>query len=410
MIPEASVNPYSSFFPLLKRLVYGKRLVYLDNAATTQKPACVIDSIKDYYEKYNANIHRGIYLLAEEATQKFESTRERLRHWIGAEKVKEIIFTKGSTESLNLLAYSWSERYLQRGDEVLITAMEHHANIVPWQQACLRHGAILKVVPLRENAEIDREAYASLLSSKTRMVSFTHVSNALGIVNPVRDMVARAHQVGAHVCVDGAQAIPHIRVNVQDLDSDFYVFSGHKAYGPMGTGVLYGKESLLEEMPPYQTGGEMIREVRFEGTRFNDIPYKFEAGTPNVEAVIAWEAACSFLEGLGMDNIQDHEDKVFAYARKELSQIKGLRIIGSSEQAKGVISFLLAGWHPLDIGQYLDTQGIAIRSGHHCAEPLMRALKIEGTARVSLALYNDVKDVDRLIEGLDRLSQRKLGK
>lgn len=387
-------------FPILQREVKGKPLVYLDNAATSQKPQVVIDALTNYYSGYNANIHRGIHTLAEEATAAFEETRETVRQFIGASSTEEIIFTRGTTEGINLVASSWGRANLKAGDEIIISTLEHHSNIVPWQMIAAEKGAILKVVPVTDEGEFIFEAFEQLLSAKTTFVSLVHVSNALGVINPVKQVIDAAHAIGALVLIDGAQSSVHLDINVQELNCDFFAFSGHKVYGPTGVGVLYGKKSLLEAMPPYQGGGEMIREVSFSGTTYNDLPYKFEAGTPNIADVIALKAALDFISGLGKTAIAEHEHSLLTYATSQLKSVPGLKIIGDIEHKVSVVSFIIEGIHPQDIGILLDNQGIAVRTGHHCTQPLMHRLGIPGTSRASFAVYNTLEEIDALMKGL----------
>jgi cysteine desulfurase/selenocysteine lyase len=387
-------------FPILQREVKGKPLVYLDNAATSQKPSVVIDALTNYYSGYNANIHRGIHTLAEEATAAFEETRETVRQFIGASSTEEIIFTRGTTEGINLVASSWGRANLKAGDEIIISTLEHHSNIVPWQMIAAEKGAILKVVPVTDEGEFIFEAFEQMLSVKTKFVSLVHASNALGVINPVKKVIDASHAVGALVLIDGAQSSVHLDINVQELNCDFFAFSGHKVYGPTGVGVLYGKKSLLEAMPPYQGGGEMIREVSFSGTTYNDLPYKFEAGTPNIADVIALKAALDFISRLGKSAIAEHEHSLLTYATSQLKSVPGLKIIGDIEHKVSVVSFIIEGIHPQDIGILLDNQGIAVRTGHHCTQPLMHRLGIPGTSRASFAVYNTLEEIDALVKGL----------
>jgi len=392
-------------FPILAREVKGKPLVYLDNAATSQKPTVVIDALTEYYAGFNANIHRGIHTLAEEATAAFEATRETARQFIGASSTEEIIFTRGTTEGINLVASSWGRANLKPGDEIIISTLEHHSNIVPWQMIAAEKGALLKVVPVTDEGEFIYEAFEHLLSAKTKFVSLVHASNALGVINPVKKVIDAAHAVGALVLIDGAQSSVHLDINVQELDCDFFAFSGHKVYGPTGVGILFGKRAVLEAMNPYQGGGEMIREVSFSGTTFNDLPYKFEAGTPNIADVIALKAAFDFITGLGKAAIAQHEHTLLTYASSQLKEIPGLRIIGDVENKVSVISFILDGIHPQDIGILLDNQGIAVRTGHHCTQPLMHRLGISGTSRASFAVYNTIEEIDALVIGLFKVKK-----
>ena len=390
-------------FPILGREVYGKPLVYLDNAATTQKPQCVIDSISDAYRNVNANVHRGIHFLSQEATDMLEAARENVRSFIGAGSTEEIIFTRGTTESMNLLASSFAAAFLKEGDEVLISGMEHHSNIVPWQIQAQRYGFTLKVIPVTDLGELDLDAFDKLIGPKVKLVSITHVSNVLGSVNPISAIVDKAHSHGIPVAVDGAQSVPHISVNVKELGADFYAFSGHKIYAPTGIGVLYGRKELLEKMPPYQGGGEMIRKVTFQGTTYNDLPYKFEAGTPDYVGSIALGVALDYVRGIGMEQIAAYESELCSYALKRLADIPGMRFIGNSPYRSGVISFLVGQIHPSDMGTLLDRLGIAVRTGHHCAEPLMDRFGIPGTVRASFSFYNTRSEIDTLFEGIERV-------
>ena len=389
-------------FPILARKVKGKDLVYFDNAATAQKPQQVIDALVSYYIGYNANIHRGLHTLADEATAAFEATRHAVQQFIGAAHPEEIIFTKGTTESINLVAQSWGSAFLHEGDEIIISSLEHHANIVPWQMIAEKKGATLRVIPMDDNGILDMEAFASMLSSKTKMVAVVHVSNALGVINPVEEIIRLAHAVGAQVLIDGAQSSVHLDIDVQQLDCEFFVFSGHKIYGPTGTGILYGKKSLLESMPPYQGGGEMIKEVSFEKTTYNELPFKFEAGTPNIADFIALKSAIDFINETGKPAIREHENMLLAYATDKLKSIEGLKIIGDVTNKVSVISFIVDGVHPQDLAILLDNQGIAVRTGHHCAQPLMQRLCIPGTTRISFAAYNTVSEIDVFIMALEK--------
>ncbi len=389
-------------FPILNQQVHGKPLVYFDNAATTQKPNDVIGSISDYYNTYNSNIHRGVHFLSQKATNAYESVRDTVRKFINAEHRHEIIFTRGTTESINLIATSFGKKFLKPGDEVLISWMEHHSNIVPWQMACEERGALLKVIPVSDKGDIETDSYLKLLNEKTKIVAITHVSNALGTIVPVKEMIATAHSRNIPVLVDGAQAISHQQVDVRDLDADFYCFSGHKMYAPMGIGILYGKEKWLEEMPPYQGGGEMIQDVSFVRTTYNELPFKFEAGTPNVGDAIGLEKAINYILSIGMKEIAKHEHELLTYATEELKRINGIRIIGNSDNKAAVISFIHETIHPYDIGTILDQLGIAIRTGNHCAQPLMDRYGIQGTMRASFALYNTKTEIDILYNSLLR--------
>ncbi|WP_164112730.1 MULTISPECIES: cysteine desulfurase [Sphingobacterium] len=389
-------------FPLLKREVNGKPLVYLDNGATTQKPQSVIDAIIHYYSDMNSNVHRGVHYLSQISTDAFEVTRRKVKDFINAEEEVEIIITKGTTDSINLVAQCYGKAFIGTGDEIIISAMEHHSNIVPWQMLCEEKGAVLKVIPMDERGVLDMEAYRKLLSEKTKIVSVTYVSNALGTVNPVEEIIALAHKNGTPVLLDAAQAIQHIAIDVQQLDVDFLVFSGHKMYAPTGVGVLYGKAEWLNAMPPYQGGGDMIKDVSFEKTTYNELPFKFEAGTPNIEAGICLAAAIDYITEIGIDNIKAYEDELLAYATARLNEVEGLRLIGTADKKSSVISFVVDGVHPYDIGVILDKLGIAVRTGHHCAQPIMDQLQIPGTVRASLAMYNTKEDVDTLVAGLRR--------
>ena len=396
------VQAIRKHFPVLSREVKGKQLVYLDNAATTQKPQVVIDALVNYYSGYNANIHRGIHTLAEEATAAFEGTRDAIKEFINAESREQIIFTSGTTEGINLVAQTWGRQNIGEGDEIIISNMEHHSNIVPWYILCQEKKATLKIIPINEDGELEMDEFEKLLSERTKLVSIVHVSNALGTINPVKEIIEKAHEVGAKVLVDGAQSTVHLDVDVQALDCDFFVFSSHKLYGPTGIGALYGKRELLEAMPPYQGGGEMIKEVSFNTITWNDLPYKFEAGTPNIADTIAFKTAIEFTAGIGKEKIRRHENGLLAYATEQLEQLPGLRIIGRAKQKISVISFVIEGTHPQDIGILLDNKGIAVRTGNHCAQPLMERLCIRGTTRASFAMYNTMEEVDRLVEGLQK--------
>lgn len=392
-------------FPILGRTVYNKPLIYLDNAATTQKPKCVIDAISDAYCNVNANVHRGVHFLSQQATEMLESARETVRSFISAESTEEIIFTRGTTESLNLLAASFAERFLQKDDEIIISAAEHHSNIVPWQMQAQKRGFVIRIAPITESGELDFEALQLLVNPKTKLISITHVSNVLGSVMPIKQIAEFAHKNGAYIAVDGAQSAPHIRVDVKELDVDFFAFSGHKVYGPTGIGVLYGKRELLEQLPPYQGGGEMIKKVTFEHTTYNELPYKFEAGTPDYVGSIALAKAIDYVQELGMENIAAYEDELCAYAVEKLRAIDGIRFIGEPKQRSGVVSFLVGNTHPSDIGTLLDKLGVAVRTGHHCAEPLMDRFGIPGTVRASFALYNTKAEIDAFIVALERVTK-----
>jgi cysteine desulfurase/selenocysteine lyase len=397
------VDAIRAQFPLLDQRQNGKPLVYLDSAATMQKPQSVIDTITQYYQTTNANVHRGIYHLSQCATDDYDAAREKARQFINAKSSDEIIFTRGTTESINLVATSFSERFISRGDEVIISTMEHHSNIVPWQLMCKRVGAILKVLPVFDDGTLDIDALDIMINEKTKLLSIVHVSNVLGTINPVDVLIAKAHKHGVPVLVDGAQAVVHQSVDVQALDCDFYVFSAHKLYGPTGAGVLYGKKELLDKMPPYQGGGDMIRQVTFEKTEYADLPLKFEAGTPNIAGVIGLGAAIDFVRLIGIDNIKAHEQSLLHYATAKLAQIAGLHIIGPKTNKAGVISFVMDQAHPHDIATILDTENIAVRAGHHCAMPLINRLGLSATARISFGVYNTRFDVDCAVEGLKKV-------
>lgn len=392
-------------FPILSRTVYNKPLVYLDNGATTQKPRCVVESITDEYYSVNSNVHRGVHFLSQQATNLHEASRETVRRFINARSTSEIVFTRGTTESINLVAATFADSQMKEGDEVIVSVMEHHSNIVSWQLQAARKGIVLKVIPMNDRGELLIDEYEKLFSSRTRIVSVAHVSNVLGTVNPVKEIIKIAHAHGVPVLVDGAQSIPHLPVDVQDLDADFFVFSGHKVYGPTGIGVLYGKENWLDRLPPYQGGGEMIKNVSFEKTTFNELPFKFEAGTPDYIGSTALAKALDYVSAIGMDNIAAYEHELTDYAIARMKEIEGMRIFGEAEQRGGVISFLVGNIHHLDMGTLLDRLGIAVRTGHHCAEPLMRRLGIEGTVRASFALYNTKAEVDALVAGIARVSR-----
>ncbi len=393
-------------FPILDQEVYkNKPLVYLDNAATNQKPQKVIDAISEYYKATNSNIHRGAHFLANKATAEYEDTRKSIQQFLNANEAEEIIFTKGTTDSINLVAFSFGKKFIQEGDEIIISGMEHHSNIVPWQLICEEKNATLKVIPINEKGELIFEEYEKLLSPKTKLVSVVYVSNTLGTINPIEKIIEKAHEVGAKVLIDGAQSTSHIDVDVQKLDIDFYAFSGHKMYGPTGVGALYGKRELLESMPPYQGGGEMIKEVTFDKTTYNEIPYKFEAGTPNIGDVIAMKASIEFIQEVGVENIAKQENDLLEYATEKLEAIEGLKIIGQASNKVSVISFIIDNIHHYDLGMMLDAKGIAVRTGHHCTQPLMQFFGIEGTTRASFAVYNTKAEVDALVEGILRVKQ-----
>ena len=394
-------------FPILSRKIYDKYpLVYFDNGATTQKPLCVLDAMREEYLNVNANVHRGVHYLSQQATDLHEGARETVRQFINAEKTAEIIFTRGTTEAINLVASSFVEAFMKEGDEVIISTMEHHSNIVPWQLQADKKGIVVKVIPMSDDGILDLEAYKTLFTEKTRLVSVTHVSNVLGTVNPVKEIVKTAHEHGVPCMIDGAQSAPHMKIDVQDMDCDFFAFSGHKMYGPTGIGVLYGKEKYLEQMPPYQGGGDMIGTVSFEKTTYAALPYKFEAGTPDYIATHGLAKAIEYMQGIGLEKIEAHERELTRYALEQMQTIPGMRIFGTSDytQRDAVISFLVGDIHHLDMGTLLDRLGIAVRTGHHCAEPLMRRLGINGTVRASFALYNNKEEVDALVSGIKRVS------
>jgi cysteine desulfurase / selenocysteine lyase len=406
-MPVLDIEKIRQDFPILHQNVNGKPLVYFDNAATTQKPSQVLDALMGYYRGYNANIHRGIHQLAEKATAAYEATRKRIQTFLNAGLSEEIIFTYGTTDGINLIAQSYGRKFLKAGDEIIISTLEHHSNIVPWQMLCEERGCILRVIPINDAGELLMDEYEKMLSERTKFVSVVHASNALGTVNPIADIIAKAHGVGAKVLIDGAQASSHLDIDVKALDCDFYAMSLHKLYGPTGMGVLYGKKALLDAMPPYRGGGEMIKEVTFEKTTYNELPYKFEAGTPNIADVIAAHAALDYLDELGKNNVAAHETMLLDYATNAVGSISGLRVIGTAKEKIGVLSFVMDGIHHQDLGVILDQQGIAIRTGHHCTQPLMQRLGLLGTSRASFAVYNTTDEIDKLIAGL-RKAQKLL--
>lgn len=389
-------------FPVLERKVKGKNLVYFDNAATAQKPQVVVDALVNYYQQYNANIHRGIHSLAEEATAAFEATRDTVKEFINAKYREEIIFTRGVTEGINLVAATWGRQNVKEGDEIIVSGMEHHSNIVPWQLLCLEKKAKLRIIPVNDNGELIMSEFKQLITSKTKLVSIVHASNSLGTINPVKSIIEIAHQHNIIVLVDGAQSAVHLDIDVQDMDCDFFALSSHKVYGPTGVGVLYGKKELLEEMPPYMGGGEMIKEVAFDLTTYNDLPYKFEAGTPNIADTVAFKAALDFVNETGKENIRKHEEALTKYAMDKLGKIDGVRLIGTAKYKTSVVSFIVDGVHPQDIGILLDNYGIAVRTGHHCCQPLMNRFEIPGTVRASFAMYNTKEEVDELVKGVEK--------
>jgi len=390
-------------FPILDQMVHDKPLVYLDNGATTQKPLSVIDALENYYRKDNSNVHRGAHALSDRATIAFEDARKTVQNFLNTQHSEEIIWTRGTTESINIVAQSFGQMFITKGDEVIVSAMEHHANIVPWQMLCERTGAKLKVIPVSDEGELDMAAFSDMLSPKVKMVSVVHVSNALGTVNPVAKIIKLAHDVGAKVLIDGAQSVAHFPVDVQALDADFYVFSGHKVFGPTGIGCLYGKKELLDQMPPVQGGGEMIERVSFEGTTYQGLPFKFESGTPNISGAIGLDAALKYLMALDRTALSEYEDDLLDYAHERAAQCEGMRVIGTAKNKAGVLSFLIDGTHPADIGMLLDQQGIAVRTGHHCAMPIMDQFAIPGTARASFSIYNTRQEVDALFDGIEKV-------
>ncbi len=400
-----NINKVREDFPILQREVYGKPLVYLDNAATTQKPLCVLDAMREEYMNVNANVHRGVHYLSQQATDLHEAAREKVRQFINAEKTEEIVFTRGTTEAINLVASTFCESQMKAGDEVIVTVMEHHSNIVPWQLQSMKRGIIVKHLPITDDGQLELTPLSSLLTPRTKLISIAHVSNVLGTVNPVDEIVRIAHQHGIPVLVDGAQSAPHMQIDVRQLDCDFYAFSGHKMYGPTGIGVLYGKEEWLEKLPPYQGGGEMIDKVSWERTTFERLPFKFEAGTPDYVATHGLATAIDYLSSLGLENIEAHEQELTRYCMEQLKTIDGMRIFGEAEHKDAVVSFLVGDIHHLDMGTLLDRLGIAVRTGHHCAQPLMDRLGISGTVRASFALYNTKEEVDALVSGIRRVSQ-----
>ena len=395
-----NINKIRKDFPALQQEVYKKPLVYLDNAATTQKPQAVIDRIVKYNTYENSNIHRGVHYLSQKATDAYEQARIFIKEYINTAESHEIIFTKGTTESINIIASSFGKKFLKKDDEIIISTMEHHSNLVPWQQVCIENRAHLKVIPINEKGELLIDEFKKLLNEKTKFVALTHISNALGTINPVKEIIEMAHKFDVPVLIDGAQGIPHLKIDVQNLDCDFYCFSGHKVFAPMGSGVLYGKEKWLEKLPPFQFGGEMVENVTFEKTTFNELPFKFEAGTPNVESILGLETALRYISEIGIENIADYENDLLNYATKELTKIDELRIIGTAEKKASVISFLIGNIHPYDAGTIIDRMGVAVRTGHHCAQPVLDWFDIPGTIRASFAFYNTKDEVDRLVEAV----------
>jgi cysteine desulfurase/selenocysteine lyase len=402
-LPSLDVAALRSEFPALDQRVHGHPLVYLDNAATTQKPRAVIDVLRRYYEVDNANVHRGVHLLSQRATDAYEAAREKIRAFLNAQSAAEIIYTRNATEGINLVARAWGDANVRAGDEVLITAMEHHSNIVPWQLLCERAGALLRVAPIDDRGELIMSEFEALLTSRTRIVAAAHLSNALGTINPVAEIVRLAHDAGARVLIDGSQAAYHMPVDVQALGADFYVFTGHKVYGPTGIGVLYGRQHVLEAMPPFLGGGDMIRSVTFEGSTWNDLPYKFEAGTPNIAGAVGLGAAIDFVQGIGFDAIGPHESSLLDYGTSALQAVEGVRLIGTARRKASILSFVMEGVHPHDVGTIVDREGVAIRTGHHCAQPVMDRFGIPATARASIAVYNTRDDIDALVMALGRV-------
>lgn len=405
MVMTYDVNAIRRDFPILSTTVYDRPLVYLDNAATTQKPLCVLDAMRHEYLNANANVHRGVHYLSQQATELHEAARETVRRFINAGKTEEVIFTRGTTESINLVASSFCEEFMKEGDEIIVSVMEHHSNIVPWQLQAARRGVAVRVIPMNDEGELDMEAYAGMFTERTKIVSVAHVSNVLGTVNPVREMIRIAHSHGVPVLIDGAQSTPHFKVDVQELDCDFFAFSGHKIYGPTGIGVLYGKEEWLERMPPYQGGGEMIESVTFEKTVFQSLPFKFEAGTPDYIATHGLAVALDYVNDIGLENISSHERELTSYCMEQMRSIDGIALFGTSEHKDAVVSFLVGDIHHLDMGTLLDRLGIAVRTGHHCAQPVMQHYGIQGAVRASFAMYNTREEIDALVEGVRRVSR-----
>lgn len=405
MVMTYDVNAIRRDFPILSTTVYDRPLIYLDNAATTQKPLCVLDAMRHEYLNANANVHRGVHYLSQQATELHEAARETVRRFINAGKTEEVIFTRGTTESINLVASSFCEEFMKEGDEIIVSVMEHHSNIVPWQLQAARRGVAVRVIPMNDEGELDMEAYADMFTERTKIVSVAHVSNVLGTVNPVREMIRIAHSHGVPVLIDGAQSTPHFKVDVQELDCDFFAFSGHKIYGPTGIGVLYGKEEWLERMPPYQGGGEMIESVTFEKTVFQSLPFKFEAGTPDYIATHGLAVALDYVNDIGLENISSHERELTSYCMEQMRSIDGIALFGTSEHKDAVVSFLVGDIHHLDMGTLLDRLGIAVRTGHHCAQPVMQRYGIQGAVRASFAMYNTREEIDALVEGVRRVSR-----
>lgn len=405
MVMTYDVNAIRKDFPILSTTVYDRPLVYLDNAATTQKPLCVLDAMRHEYLNANANVHRGVHYLSQQATELHEAARETVRRFINAGKTEEVVFTRGTTESINLVASSFCDEFMKEGDEIIVSVMEHHSNIVPWQLQAARRGVAVRVIPMNDEGELDMEAYAGMFTERTKIVSVAHVSNVLGTVNPAREMIRIAHSHGVPVLVDGAQSTPHFKVDVQELDCDFFAFSGHKIYGPTGIGVLYGKEEWLDRMPPYQGGGEMIESVTFEKTVFQSLPFKFEAGTPDYIATHGLAVALDYVNDIGLENISSHERELTSYCMEQMRSIDGIALFGTSEHKDAVVSFLVGDIHHLDMGTLLDRLGIAVRTGHHCAQPVMQRYGIQGAVRASFAMYNTREEIDALVEGVRRVSR-----
>lgn len=405
MVMTYDVNAIRKDFPILSTTVYDRPLIYLDNAATTQKPLCVLDAMRHEYLNANANVHRGVHYLSQQATELHEAARETVRRFINAGKTEEVVFTRGTTESINIVASSFCEEFMKEGDEIIVSVMEHHSNIVPWQLQAARRGVAVRVIPMNDEGELDMEAYAGMFTERTKIVSVAHVSNVLGTVNPVREMIRIAHSHGVPVLVDGAQSTPHFKVDVQELDCDFFAFSGHKIYGPTGIGVLYGKEEWLDRMPPYQGGGEMIESVTFEKTVFQSLPFKFEAGTPDYIATHGLAVALDYVNDIGLENISSHERELTSYCMEQMRSIDGIALFGTSEHKDAVVSFLVGDIHHLDMGTLLDRLGIAVRTGHHCAQPVMQRYGIQGAVRASFAMYNTREEIDALVEGVRRVSR-----
>ncbi len=396
------INKIRKDFPILQRDIRNKKLVYFDNGATSQKPKMVIDRMNNYYKTENSNVHRGVHYLSQIATDAMESAREKVRDFIKAKNVSEIIFTKGTTEAINLVASSFGKAFINKGDEIIVSEMEHHANIVPWQMLCEEKGALLKVARINDDGSLDLDFLKNLLNSRTRLVAIAHISNVMGVINPIKKVIKLAHKKDIPVLIDGAQAVPHSAIDVQDLDCDFYVFSGHKMYAPTGIGILYGKQKILDSMPPYQTGGEMIKEVSFEKTTFNELPFKFEAGTPMIAEIIGLASAIDYMNTIGLENISGYEHQLLKYASEQLSNIKGLKIIGTAENKAAVISFIIDGIHHYDAGSILDQLGVAVRTGNHCAQPLMKRMGINGTIRASFAFYNTKEEINVLVKAIEK--------